>query len=217
MKKENKNGPKVLGSIPKPEKIAISAINELVESSNSIVVDTRDRTQFMEGHLKGSILATWNKTFNTIVGSYVNVDQDIYLIIEEDLVEEAVLDLIRIGLDNIKGFIIPHNLKCINHELVHTNTIDFHQVDEMLPTGDYTLLDVRKETEFNEGHGQGAINIAHTRLLDRIGEVPLEKPVIVHCKSGARASAAASLLERFKYKTYYVDDVVDPWLKDVSK
>ena len=213
MKKENKIGPKVLGRIPRPEKIDISAIIELVESSNSIIVDTRNRIQFMQGHLKGSILATWNKTFNTIVGSYVNVDQHIYLIIDEDLVEEAVLDLIRIGLDNTKGFIIPQDLKSIDHELVHTNTIDFRQVDEMLPTRGYTLLDVRKETEFNEGHAQEAINIAHTRLLDRIGEVPLEKPVIVHCKSGARASAACSLLELHGFEIHYVDDMVEPWIE----
>ena len=83
----------------------------------------------------------------------------------------------------------------------------------MLPTRGYTLLDVRKETEFNEGHGQGAINIAHTRLLDRIGEIPLEKPVIVHCKSGARASAACSLLELHGFEIHYVDDMVEPWIE----
>ena len=77
----------------------------------------------------------------------------------------------------------------------------------------YTLLDVRKKTEYDEGHGTGALNISHTRLLDRISEVPLEKPVIVHCKSGARASAAASLLERFGHTVHYVNDVVEPWLE----
>lgn len=213
MKRDNKIGPKVLGELPKPSKMSVLSIVDATIDTDAVVIDTRNRTEFMNGHLKGSILAIMNKAFNTIAGSYVSDEQDIYLIIEDDLVEEAVADLIRIGLDNIKGYATPAELLSSGVELVSTNTITFDTADELLKTGGYTLLDVRKKTEFDEGHGEGAVNIAHTRLLDRIDEVPTEKPVIVHCKSGARASAAASLLERNGHTVHYIDDLVEPWLQ----
>ncbi len=213
MKRDNKLGPKVLGELPNPQKMDVQSIVEATNGENAVVIDTRNRMDFMNGHLKDSILAIMNKTFNTIAGSYVNDDQDIYLIIEDNQVEEAVVDLIRIGLDNIKGYATPAELAESGVNLVKTNIITFDQADEMLETGGYTLLDVRKKSEFDEGHGEGAINIAHTRLLDRIEEVPTDKPVIVHCKSGARASAASSLLERYGHTVHYVNDLVEPWLE----
>jgi len=213
MKRDNKLGPKVLGDLPNPKKLEVKSMIELANDEHSVIIDTRNRTDFMKGHLKDSILAIMNKTFNTIAGSYVTEDQDIYLIIEDDKVEEAVVDLIRIGLDNIKGFATPAELLASEVPLVSTNTVTFEQTDAMMKSGGYILLDVRKKSEFDAGHGKDAINIAHTRLLERIDEVPIEKPVIVHCKSGARASASASLLERFGHTVHYVDDLVEPWLE----
>lgn len=217
MKRDNKLGPKVLGELPKPERIAVNEIVEATKSDNAVVIDTRNRTEFMSGHLKGSILAIMNKTFNTIAGSYVTEDQDIYLIIDESKVDEAVVDLIRIGLDNIKGFATPADLMDGKVEMVSTETINFDQVDELLQKGGYTLLDVRKKSEYDEGHGEGALNIAHTRLLERVEEVPSNQPVIVHCKSGARASAASSLLENKGHTVFYVDDKVEPWLERTNR
>lgn len=213
MKRDNKIGPKVLGELPKPPKMPVLSIIDATLDTNAVVIDTRNRTDFMNGHIKDSILAIMNKTFNTIAGSYVTEDQDIYLIIEDDQVEEAVVDLIRIGLDNIKGYATPAELLESGIELVKTSIINFKQADEMMESGDYTLLDVRKKSEYDESHGEGALNIAHTRLLERIDEVPADKPVLVHCKSGARASAASSLLERHGHVVHYVDDLVEPWLQ----
>lgn len=213
MKRGNKLGPKVLGEIPKPKKMNISALLEKTAHKNTIVIDTRNRIDFMNSHLKGSILATMNKNFNTIAGSYVSDEQDIYLVVDDNQINEAVVDLIRIGLDNIRGYITPIELLKAKDELSSTHIINFERVDSMMQSENYTLLDVRKKTEYDEGHEASALNISHTQLLDHISEVPLEKPVIVHCKSGARASAAASLLERFGHTVYYVNDVVEPWLK----
>ena len=185
-------------------------------TSNAVIVDTRtDRMAFMNGHIQGSLYAPFNKTFNTIVGSYVSDDEDIYLLIDETSVDEAVLDLIRIGLDNIKGFATPEELVEFENEggtLFSTETINFEKVDALMPTGEFNLLDVRKSSEFDEGHHPQALNISHTRLVDRLEEIPTDKPVLVHCKSGARAAAASALLEKEGLVVQYINDAVDPWL-----
>ena len=213
MKRDNKKGPAVLGGIPSPENMSIEDIINRTKGDDAVVVDTRFRTEFMAGHLEGSLLATMDKQFNTIAGSYVTEDQDIYLIVEENQLDQAVLDLIRIGLDKIVGFATPSELIASGTSLVSTETISFMEVDELMSSGNYNLLDVRKKTEFDEGHHPDALNIAHTRLLDRLDEVPMDKPVLVHCKSGNRASFAAALLESKGYDARYIDDAVEPWLK----
>lgn len=216
MKRDNKKGPKLLGGIPTPERKSIQSMIGATRTSDAVIVDARlNRMEFMNGHIQGSLYAPFNKTFNTIAGSYINENEEIFLIIEEDKVEEAVLDLIRIGLDNIRGFATPQDLAIFAEEsdaLFTTETIDFEKVDELMPSGKYNLLDVRKSSEFEEGHHSEAFNIAHTRLADRLTEIPNEKPVLVHCKSGARAAVASAMLEREGFVVQYINDAVDPWL-----
>ncbi|MFY0683249.1 MAG: MBL fold metallo-hydrolase [Balneola sp.] len=216
MKRDNKKGPNVLGEIPSPERKSIQSMIGATRTSNAVIVDTRaNRMDFMNGHIQGSLYAPFNRTFSTIVGSYVKETEDIFLIIEEGLIEEAVIDLIRIGLDNIKGFARPSDIENFGKEgeLFSTSTIDFDKVDELMPTSEYNLLDVRKKSEFDEGHYPKAINISHTRLLDRLDEVPTDKPVLVHCKSGARAAAASAMLEKEGLVVHYINDAIDPWLE----
>jgi hydroxyacylglutathione hydrolase len=216
MKRDNRKGPKVLGEVPHPEHTSIEKMIGEVRLSQSVIVDTRNRTDFMNGHIQGSLLSPLNKQFNTIVGSYVNEYEGIYLIIPEGKVEEAVTDLIRIGLDNVKGYATPKQLNEFREkggELFKTETIDFEKAKQYLANGEVNLLDVRKKSEYDEGHHPEAQNIAHTRLLDRIDEVPSDKPIMVHCKSGARASAASAMLERADFAVKYIDDEVEPWLE----
>lgn len=220
MKRDNKKGPNILGDVPVPERMSIQSMIGATRTSNAVIVDARlDRMEFMNGHIQGSLYAPFNKTFNTIAGSYINNSEDIYLIIEEDKVAEAVLDLIRIGLDNIKGFATAEDLAKFAENggsLFTTETINFKKVDELMSTSEYNLLDVRKKSEFDADHYPKAINISHTRLLDRLEEVPTDKPLLVHCKTGARAAAASAMLEKEGVVVQYINDTIEPWLAGKS-
>jgi len=215
MKRDNRGGPKVLGSLPNPQKMTVEGLANRAMQQASAVVDTRERTEFMDRHLKGSLLATYNKAFNTVVGSYVQEDEDIYLIIDENNLEKAVRDLIRIGLDNIEGYVTPDELEQFLEDSKNTErveTITFDDVATLNEDSQYQALDVRKLTEFNEGHVDGAFNIAHTRLLERKQELDKEKTWLVYCRTGVRASVATSLLHRDGFDVKYVNDDVEAWL-----
>lgn len=218
MKRDNKVGPNVLGTITNPQKKSIKQIIDQLSISDSVLLDTRaDRNAFMTAHIKGSLYAPFDKTFNTIAGSYVKDEQDIYLIVEDDQLEGAVLDLIRIGLDNIKGYATLADMNeyiASGAEISTTPNIDFKEVDRMMENGSAHILDVRKKTEYDLGHHPQAINIAHTRLLDHVDEVPVGGPVLVYCRTGARSAAASALLEREGVQAYYVNDLVEPWLEE---
>lgn len=220
MKRDNRGGPEVLGKLPHPQKMTVEGLANRARQEGSAVVDTRERTAFMDGHLKGALLSTYNKAFNTVVGSYVKEDEDIYLIIEKDNLEQAVRDLIRIGLDNVKGYVTPDELEQYLEDSEHTErieTITFDDAAELIDNGQYQALDVRKLTEFNEGHVEGAFNIAHTRLLERKQELDKDKTWLVYCRTGARASVATSLLRKDGFNVKYVNDNVEPWLANKQR
>jgi hydroxyacylglutathione hydrolase len=144
MKRDNKMGPKVLGDMPKPQKMTADEFVSAVHSNESaVVIDTREREAFMDKHLKGALFAPVNKAFNTTVGSFVMEDEHMYLVVEEDKLHEAILDLIRIGLDNISGYITPSELYAKEDlEVVTTETITFSEFDDImsLVTIGYSML-----------------------------------------------------------------------------
>lgn len=209
MKRDNKSGPKVLKELPQPKHLNHNELKELAGNTEAVVLDTRERDEFSEGHIPGSLLSPLNKQFNTIAGSYIEEDEDICLIVEEHRVKEAVLELYRIGLDNIVGFVTPADLqqyKKQGGELEATDVQKFDDIDRYTGNDDYQILDVRKATEYEEGSIDGAMNIAHTRLLPRIDEVPAGKKIVVHCKAGGRSSVASALLQRKGFDVILIDD-----------
>ena len=62
-------------------------------------------------------------------------------------------------------------------------------------------IDVRSEEEFKSGHLQGAVNIPHDQIVERIKSVSLDKnaPVNLYCRSGRRAEAALTELKKAGY------------------
>ncbi len=64
------------------------------------------------------------------------------------------------------------------------------------------LIDVRSAEEFKEGHLNGAINIPHDVIADKITGVSADKgkDIVVYCKSGRRAGVALQSLKSLGYQ-----------------
>ena len=56
------------------------------------------------------------------------------------------------------------------------------------------LVDVREPAEWAAGHAEGARHIPLAQLGQRQRELPVGRPVITVCRSGARSARAATLL-----------------------
>jgi rhodanese-related sulfurtransferase len=67
-------------------------------------------------------------------------------------------------------------------------------VAELNAQGRITIVDVREDWEFAEGHIPGAILIPLGSLPDRAGEIPTDKPVVLVCRSGNRSGQAFRFL-----------------------
>ncbi|MFA6078002.1 MAG: rhodanese-like domain-containing protein [Candidatus Paceibacterota bacterium] len=77
------------------------------------------------------------------------------------------------------------------------------EVAEVLAQG-ATLLDVRTEDEFLDGHIPGAINIEIGEMSDEdIEQLDKEKTYVLYCRSGGRSSRAAQMLEALDFGDVY--------------
>ncbi|NIQ56081.1 MAG: MBL fold metallo-hydrolase, partial [Gammaproteobacteria bacterium] len=67
-------------------------------------------------------------------------------------------------------------------------------LERRLRAGDVAVLDVRGRAEWEAGRIPDVPNLPVGYLPERLDAVPRDKPLVVHCQSGARSLIAASLL-----------------------
>jgi len=72
------------------------------------------------------------------------------------------------------------------------------QLKEQMATGELQIVDVRRPTEYVNGHVPRALNAPLATLDKSLGPLPLDKDKLtaVICAGGYRSSAAASLLQK---------------------
>ncbi len=210
MKRDNKIGPAIIGGLPKANRMTVKELGNAAKKDGAVILDTRERNEYAAGHIPGSLLSPLNKQFNTVAGSYITEDEEIYLVVEEHRVQEAILDLYRIGLDNVAGYVTPKDLQMYKNqggEFDTLETTNFDMADNLKENE--AILDVRKASEFSEFHIEGALNYAHTRLLPNKEELPKDKKFFVHCQSGGRSAVAAALLKRDGFDVALIDDEIE--------
>ena len=211
MKRDNRMGPALLkgGKLPRPERIGSGDLSAWVDANDRAILDLRaDRKQFMARHLRGSIYAPpAGGKLSISAGSYVPEGSRILLVAEnEGQLDDAVRQLVRIGFDDVAAWIPADELAAAHSwtsGIPRTTTAELPTAiaEEEAPL----VLDVRGAEEFAAGHVGGAVNIAYTRLAVRLGELPPQRPVFVHCGSGLRAAMAASFLAKEGIDVVHVD------------
>lgn len=165
--------------------------------NNSIVLDTRHQDEFREFHVFGSVSIPLQGSFATWLGTVLHDIKAQYILITEEGKEaETVLRMARVGYDNIKGFLKGgiETWKNSTEEVSHVQTINAIDLKEALSQGKGTVLDVRKFSEFGNGHVAGANNAPLDYLNDYYDKIDKNKTQFVHCKSGYRSMIACSLL-----------------------
>ena len=215
MKRDNKLGPPVLGGLPTPPRVTAGALRHL-DTKTITLIDTRPWDEFRKGHVPGSLWLPMGNSFNTFAGSFVRDTDEIYLIIDPAKLVEAVRDLIRVGLDHLKGWFDASDIALYPdsaHAFATLDEVSASEAGKFLDDSNAQVLDVRRATEFAGGHIEGATNIAHTRLAGRMNEVPTGNKLLVNCLGGVRSAAAASHLKRNGYDVTNLKGGIQAWNK----
>jgi len=160
------------------------------------ILDTRSPEEYALGHLAGSINVGIEGRFAETAGMVVKHDEDIVVIDGEGNGTEAGVRLGRIGFDQVLGHLNdPQAVFAELGDLLERSVrLTVAQLDRELIIGRATVLDVRNPGERDQGFIAGSLHIPLAELAARHGEVPSDRPVIVHCVGGWRSSVAASAL-----------------------
>jgi hydroxyacylglutathione hydrolase len=217
MKQMNKEGPPVLEKLPVPRRVRDGKLAELSGATGVAVCDTREWEAYRQAHVPGSLHLPLNSQFNTTAGCYVPGEMPVYLIIEEARLGEAVIDLVHVGLDNIVGYATPDMFE--EHRRARGAVAACAEITPaQLADGagaDIFLLDVRGAAEVaSTGRIPGATHIPHSRLLERIDDVPRRATVAVYCESGSRSQVAAGLLDRHDRVARHLAGGFEAWLDE---
>ncbi len=65
------------------------------------------------------------------------------------------------------------------------------------------IIDVREKNEWDNGHLINSINIPISEFRNRLNEIPKDKPVYIHCRSGQRSYNVVKALKNIGYENVY--------------
>jgi rhodanese-related sulfurtransferase len=92
-------------------------------------------------------------------------------------------------------------------------TVTIDELIERIQSGKVTILDVRPESEFNQGHIANAISIPIDELSKRLNELPKRTEIVAYCRGPfcVYADEAVVLLKKAGYKTSRLDEGFPDW------
>lgn len=196
MKKLNKVERPLLVEIPKHPNLSVT---DALSNDNSILVDTRNKVEFAKGHLVNSINIQNNNALANWSGWMLPYNSDLIIIAELGQEEEITRKLMRIGMDQIVGFVTDIS----KSSLVSTKLVDADTVEAWKDEENTILLDVRSRSEFEAAHIPGAVHKFLGNFPKALPTEYADKRIIVQCQSGDRATIATSFLERAGFKNVY--------------
>lgn len=210
MKRVNRDGVAVTGGITLPPRAGPREVATFIEAQAGKVLDLRvHREAFARRHLKHSLHAPFGGSlFLTAAGSYLEEEEPVLLVLTDDeLLDEAVRQLYRIGIDRVVGWIDADDLELVKDQVTSLPREEFRHFDENAARANGVILDVRSRGEYEAGHIEGALSVPYTRLRARLSEVPRDRRVFVHCGTGRRAALAAAFLQSEGIDAVLVDGV----------
>ncbi|WP_432193220.1 MBL fold metallo-hydrolase [Streptomyces sp. bgisy027] len=166
-------------------------------TAGAVVVDARSPQDFAPGHLSGSVNVPADGRFAEQAGMVVGPEEDVVVVAPQDREEEIVTRLARIGFDRVGGYLREPEgaFPALADEMKQASRLTAGELRRLLDGDEPPLvLDVRNAGEREEGFIDGSLHIPLAELARRVDDIPVGRPLVVHCAGGHRSSIAASLL-----------------------
>lgn len=176
--------------------VTLSAIKQYKENyvpgSAALVIDARADELFKSSHHARAVNIPDGGKFETWLGSIVKPEESFFLTAENTVKLQALLKkAAKIGYETkIEGGFVYNAAN-------GRGSASILPAEVAAAESKYTIIDVRTAREAAaQPYFGSAINIPVNELSKRIKEVPVNKPIVIHCASGYRSAIGSSLLER---------------------
>lgn len=174
---------------------------EAATTKDVVILDTRPAAQFTEAYVPNSIFIGLDGRFAEWAGTLLEMHVPILLVCEAGKEQEAVTRLARVGYDNVIGY-LKGGFETWQQAGKPIDLIIDIDADELFMDLNHDdkamVMDVRKETEFNEGHIAEAELYTLANFNDplKMSMVDDTDNIYVHCAGGYRSVIACSILKR---------------------
>ncbi len=206
----NRTGPPLVRSRPGPTALTPDAFDARIEAGDA-VVDARWRVPYARAHIAGSVNVELSDSFASYVGWIVPFNAPLVLIVpepEDDALQEAVTQLLRIGYERVTGY-LAGGIDAWRAAGWPTRAYPVAGLEELCRAhraGTATnVVDVRQDVEWNKASIPGSRHLFVGDLLAHLDEVPREDEAWVICASGHRSSIAASVMDGAGIRVRLVD------------
>jgi hydroxyacylglutathione hydrolase len=194
MKSVNRDGPSAAVHAPVSE-LTLADVRRALDTGNP-VIDVRATAEFARGHIPGTVNIPTGTSFATWAGSLLPADRPITLLADDPArVERARMLLSLIGLDCIAGFGGAAVREAWVREGGALQSVEQIDVTTLAAAKDRTIVDVRGQSEWDEGHLPRAKHFFLGDLVELTRDLPRDAPLALHCQGGTRSAIAASLLQ----------------------
>ncbi len=183
------------------QQIPLAEFKNLMEQDEYIVLDTRHATVFTQGFLPGSIFIGLENRYAEWAALLLPFDKKILMVTEAGKEEESVVRLSRVGFDKMSG-VLQGGFEAWQAAGEKVDLIIDVEPDEMamdIPFDEHmVIVDVRRDTEYADGHIKDSLNIPLVELTDvgMMADFEDDQNLYVHCAGGYRSVIAASMLKR---------------------
>lgn len=198
MKALNSTGASALPLLPGGHAIPCNALKELASEADVIVLDLRRPEAFGGAHIPGAVNIGSGQNLSLWAGWMLDPAMRIVIVNDHGDDEQSRRALVRVGLDNIAGFLAGGMPAWIAAGLDFERTQQLSTAEVSRRHSNARIVDVRSDKEWNEGRIEGAEHIMLGDLPSRLRDLPAGRPLIAVCGSGYRSSIAASILARHR-------------------
>src|SRR5690606_21627093 len=193
MKHLNKVPRTLLVEVPKHPKLSKEQFISAYEKGIK-VIDTRNKVDFANGFIPNSLNIQSNNSFSTWCGWLLNYQEQFSLVADDSQMEDLTRKLMRIGWDNIYGYISDVNDMGIAFQSAAVSALD--EFKTYIGKEDVQVVDVRGATEYETAHVAGADNAFVRTVPDNLDKISKEKQIVIHCQAGDRSAVAYSILAK---------------------
>ncbi|UKN01070.1 MBL fold metallo-hydrolase [Paracrocinitomix mangrovi] len=185
------------------EALSPDKFEEVMNSGDVLVIDTRKAADFVEGFIPGSMFVGIDGSFATWVGTLVkDINQKILIVTDKGREEEVVTRLARVGYDHAIGYLEGgfEAWKASGKGVDKIESITAEEAFERSHNkGEGKILDVRKASEHNSEHVIGSVNAPLDYIETSMEKVNKDDTYFVHCAGGYRSVIFSSILKAKGY------------------
>jgi len=200
------------GSTGRPDLMGADRAAELAHaqyaSAHRLAAGLAPDTEIYPTHGFGSFCSA---TQSAAVSSTIGREQTPLTLLGQtpEQVAEAQRELLRVGIDSPAAMAVGDPADWSGgHPLRSFAAADFSDLEAVRQYRSPVIVDVRRDQEWVESHVDGAIHMPLHELRARLPELPDEE-LWVYCRTGYRASVAASMLDAAGRRVVAVDDDYD--------